>query len=222
MMRRQKNAFAFILSALVASPVAAIEEAAYETIKTDGMIELRDYAPSIVAETVVDSDFEGAGNRAFRTLFNFIDGNNEDSSKIAMTAPVSQEKSGRKIAMTAPVSQEAVADGWVVSFMMPKSFSMETTPRPKDPAVNIRQLPAYRAAAIRYSGFWSEKGYRQHKVELESWIERIGLRIVGDPIWARYDPPFMPWFLRRNEVLIPVASDAGDNAAREGHSEANL
>jgi hypothetical protein len=67
-------------------------------------------------------------------------------------------------------------------------------------------------AAVRYSGFWSEKGYLRYKVELESWIGRMGLTIVGDPIWARYNSPFMPWFLRRNEILIPV--DAGT-----GHEE---
>ena len=63
-------------------------------------------------------------------------------------------------------------------------------------------------AAVRYSGFWSEKGYLKNKQELESWIQERGLAITGDPVWARYNPPFTPWFLRRNEVLIPVAANA--------------
>ena len=97
--------------------------------------------------------------------------------------------------------------------MMPGSYTLETLPEPEDPKVTLRQVPARRMAAVRYSGFWNEKGYRRYKAKLESWIERMGLRIVGEPIWARYNSPFMPWFLRRNEILFPV--DTGN-----GHEEA--
>ena len=158
---------------LAIDPAMAVEEAKYEVVRTDGGIELRDYAPSIVAETVVEGDFEDAGNKAFRALFRYIDGENRTQSKIAMTAPVAQQPESRKIAMTAPVSQQAADGGWVVSFMMPASFTSETTPEPLNPAVKIRQVPAYRAAAIRYSGFWSEKNYREHLEELQAWIGRI-------------------------------------------------
>ncbi|MBM9535662.1 heme-binding protein [Desulfobulbus alkaliphilus] len=58
-------------------------------------------------------------------------------------------------------------------------------------------------AAVRYSGLWSEKNYFRYKMELESWIHERGLAIGGDPVWARYNSPFTPWFLRRNEILIP-------------------
>ena len=85
--------------------------------------------------------------------------------------------------------------------------SRSTLPEPEDPQVRLRQVPARRIAAVRYSGFWSEKGYLRNKFELESWIHERGLITVGDPIWARYNPPFTLWFLRRNEILIPV--DAG-------------
>ncbi|MGD8347514.1 MAG: heme-binding protein, partial [Lysobacterales bacterium] len=137
-------------------------------------------------------------------LFRYIDGQNEARDTIAMTAPVSQKQGAQKIAMTAPVSQEAGADGWLVSFMMPSSFTMDTIPVPLDDAVNIRQLPAYRAAAIRYSGFWSEKNYQRHLAELMEWIEAQNLRVTGSPVWARYNAPFTPWFMRRNEILVPV------------------
>jgi hypothetical protein len=114
---------------------------------------------------------------------------------------------GEKITMTAPVGQQRVQDRWVVSFMMPAAYTLETLPEPEDPAVRLRQVPARRIAAVRYSGFWSETGYLRYKSALESWIHARGLIVVGDPIWARYNPPFTPWFLRRNEILIPV--DAG-------------
>ncbi len=86
--------------------------------------------------------------------------------------------------------------------MMPASYTLETLPAPEDPKVTLRQVPARRMAAVRYSGFWSEKNYLQYKLALESWIHEKGFTIAGDPIWARYNPPFTPWFLRRNEVLM--------------------
>ena len=183
----------------------AVEEAQYQVIRTDDKIEIREYAPSIVAETVVNDDFESAGNRAFRKLFNYISGDNSAADKIAMTAPVTQqEKQSEKIAMTAPVGQRATADGWAVSFMMPASYTMETIPQPDDPAVVLRHIPKYRAAAIRYSGFWSEKNYAEQLEKLQAWISKNQLETTGSPVWARYNAPFTPWFMRRNEILVPI------------------
>ena len=198
----------------------AIEEAKYEVIKKDNKFEIRDYATHILAETVVEGNLEDAGNKAFKRLFRYISGDNRSGDKVAMTAPVSQEPMGEKIKMTAPVGQQRVKESWAVSFMMPGSYTLETLPEPEDPKVTLRQVPARRMAAVRYSGFWSEKGYLRYKVELESWIHRMGLTIVGDPIWARYNPPFMPWFLRRNEILIPIDAGTGQEKTQQSHGEA--
>lgn len=125
-----------------------------------------------------------------------------------MTAPVAQEPAGEKIAMTAPVTQQKVQDRWAVSFVMPGAYTLATLPEPTDPKVALRPVPGRRLAAVRYSGFWSEKNYLRHKAELEAWIGARGLKIAGAPLWARYNPPFTPWFLRRNEILIPVETSA--------------
>ena len=183
----------------------AIEEAEYSVIEQAGDIELRDYSSSIVAETRVEDDFEDAGGRAFRPLFKYISGDNETNDEIAMTSPVSQQKASEKIAMTAPVSQQAAEGGWMVSFMMPASYTLSTLPKPTNPDVRIREVPAFRAAVIRFSGRWTEKNYSEHLEELKAWISKNQLTINGDPVWARYDPPFKPWFMRRNEILIPVS-----------------
>ena len=184
----------------------AIEEAPYKVLKSDGIFELREYEPHILAETVVDGDLEGAGNKAFRRLFRYISGDNRSRSKIAMTAPVSQESKGEKISMTAPVSQENIQGKWAVSFMMPASYTMETLPVPDDQTIKLRQVQAQRVAAVRYSGFWSEEKYLLHKEKLEAWMRDNKFTAVGEPIWARYNPPFTLWFLRRNETLIPVVT----------------
>ena len=203
---------ALIAAALLVTSIAGgcainIEEAKYEIVSKTGSFEVRDYSPHIVAESVVDGTLEDAGNKAFSMLFKYISGENRSHRKIAMTAPVSQEPAPEKIKMTSPVGQQRVEGGWVVSFTMPASYTMATLPTPEDPRVKLRQIPACRMAAVRYSGVWSEKRYVQYKKELESWIEEKGFRILGEPVWARYNPPFTPWFLRRNEILIPVSTE---------------
>jgi effector-binding domain-containing protein len=186
----------------------ATEEAPYTVIKADDIFELREYAPQVLAEIIVDGDLEGAGNKAFRPLFRYISGDNKSRGKIAMTAPVSQEQTGEKISMTAPVSQQSVQGKWAVSFTMPASYTMETLPVPDDPSINLRQVPARRVVAVRYSGFWSEEKYLLHKEKLEKWIKDNRYTVTGEPVWARYNPPFTLWFMRRNEILIPVVIGA--------------
>lgn len=193
------------LLTLTAGNVMAVEEAKYTVLKKQDALEIREYEPSIVAEVVVNEDFEDASGKAFRKLFNYISGDNTVRDKIAMTAPVSQRSGSLKIDMTSPVGQRRSDQGWAVSFMMPASFTMDTIPLPTDPDVALREIPAFRAAAIRYSGTWSEKAYNKHLSELLEWMESENLEALEDPVWARYNAPFTPWFMRRNEILIPIA-----------------
>ncbi len=168
----------------------AIEEVRYHVLEQDGRFEIRDYTAHVIAETLVQGRFEQVGNEAFPKLFRYISGDNRSRAKLAMTAPV--------------VQQQAQGN-WAVSFIMPATQSLETLPDPEDNKVVLRKVPARRMAAVRYPGFWDKKGYLRYKNELEAWIQAKGLATVGDPIWARYNSPFTPWFLRRNEILIPVA-----------------
>ncbi|MGA6926667.1 MAG: heme-binding protein [Desulfosarcina sp.] len=181
----------------------ATEEANYEVIRKTNSFEIRDYAPHIVAETVVAGKLEDAGSVAFKILFGYISGDNRSRQEVDMTGP--QQVTREKINMTAPVGQQPIGDKWVVSFMMPAAYTMETLPVPENPKVKLRQVPGRRMAVIRYTGFWSESGYLKNKLKLKAWIRENEFSAVGDPIWARYNPPFTPWFLRRNEILIQVA-----------------
>ena len=183
-----------------------IEKAAYTVEKTDGAFQVRQYAPQVVAETLVEGTLEEAGNKAFRPLFNYISGANRSKGKIAMTAPVTQQSDGEKIAMTAPVGQEAVSNRWAVTFMMPAKYSLETLPAPTDEKVRLRAIPARRMAAVRYSGTWSRQRYERNLARLREWMKTQGLAAAGEPVWARYNAPFTPWFLRRNEILVPLPS----------------
>ena len=192
---------------LSTSTAMAIEEPPFKVLEQDGAFELREYAPYLVAETRVEADFERAGNVAFQRLFRYISGDNTAQQKIAMTAPVTQSRSdgeGEKIAMTAPVAQQADGTGYRVAFIVPAKYTLDTVPQPSDPTVQIRAVQAQLTAAWRYSGRWTTANYQQHEAELRRAIDARGLKVTGEPILARYNPPFMPSFLRRNEVLIPV------------------
>ncbi len=182
----------------------AIEEAEYMVIQSAGAFELREYKPYVLAETIIEGNQEDASSRAFRILFNYITGENKTNTKVAMTAPVSQEAVSEKIAMTAPVSMEQVQDKWAVSFMMPQNFTLSTLPTPRDSRVHLREVSGRKVAVIRYSGFWTEKSYTAHRLKLEEWIEHQKFQASGPAIWARFNAPYTPWFLRRNEVQIPI------------------
>lgn len=198
--------YIFIAIALVFSmtrTASAIEEPKFETVHKYADFEVRDYSSYLVAETVVASDFNEAGNEGFHLLFDYISGKNSAAQSITMTAPVIQ--SGQKIEMTAPVIQSGKPGGFVVQFVMPASFTLKTLPVPSDSRVKTREVPAARVAVIRYSGFWTQSSFESHLRMLMAGIEHEHLTAIGSPIWARYDPPFMPWFLRRNEILVPIA-----------------
>jgi len=214
MSARQKFCRAVVVAAgaLISSVAVAVEEAPHEVVIKEGPYELRDYAPRILAEIRVEGDFKSAGNAAFQDLFGYISGDNRQQQDIAMTAPVSQQATAARIDMTAPVSQQktAATDGaesWDVSFLLPPQYTPETAPLPTNPDVKLRTLPAMRMAAVRFSGFWSEENFASWQQELETWVIQQGWEVTGDATWARYNPPFTPWFMRRNEVLLPVSQE---------------
>lgn len=188
-----------------ASSVAGVtEKLAYEVERTYEGFELRRYVPHVVAEVVVRGSFEEAGNRAFRTLFGYISGQNRSAGKVAMTAPVTQHDS-QQVAMTAPVQQRGTGAGeYAVAFVLPSSLTLDHAPVPTNPEVQLHQRPPALVAALGYRGRWTRTSFEHHHQELQRAIRGAGLTPVGGPTWARFDPPFVPWFLRRNEVLQEV------------------
>lgn len=204
MLRMTRALLTTILMALGAGDAMALEKLSYEVLESDGPIELRRIEPHQVAETWVDGEFDAVGSEGFRRLVAYIGGANRGGAEIAMTAPVGQQAEPQKIAMTAPVGQQRVGERYRITFVMPAEYAPGALPVPTDERVAIRDEPARTVAAIRYSGTWSERRYQRHEDELRSWIAAQGLEVVGEPVWARYDPPFMPWFLRRNEIFFEV------------------
>jgi len=199
--------FAAIVAVLASATAMATEEPSFKVLEKEGSFELRQYPAYVVAETRVEAGFTSAGNIAFQRLFGYISGKNVAQQKISMTAPVTQSRGkaqGEKIAMTAPVAQVADGDAYLVAFTLPSTYTLQTAPKPLDPTVQIRAVPAQLIACWRYTGRWTESNYRDSEKLLREQMAKRGMVANGEPILARYNPPFTPWFMRRNEVLVPV------------------
>ena len=188
----------------------AVEEPQYEVLEKSGDFELRQYAPMIVAETVVSGSMDEASSKGFRLIADYIFGNNTakggDSREISMTAPVTMEAAdsepdGSKISMTAPVTMEPAGENWRVHFVMPSEYTMATLPAPKNDKVALREVPGKRYAVVQFSGLAGEDKVADKTSALIDWLTGQNLKPVGQPELARYDPPWTLPFLRRNEVM---------------------
>ena len=183
----------------------AIEEPACEVVHNlGGSVEIRRYTAYVVAEVLIAGPVDEAGNQAFPILAGYIFGKNKGERKFAMTAPVIQISAPAKLAMTAPVTQSAAEGGTLVSFVLPKDVTLSTAPEPVDKRVKLREVAGHKLAAIRYSGFWSQANDAEHLGQLTAALQATKLSWSGEPVTARYNGPWTPWFLRRNELWLTL------------------
>ncbi len=197
--------FIFSLSACSVFGDNGVESAPYTLLSEDSQlgVELRNYDSMILVSASMGDDGQ---NNAFRKLFRYISGYNQGQKEIAMTAPVFMDDttSGTEIAMTAPVFMSDKVSEPSMSFVMPKDFTIENTPIPKDPTLSVTELKSYRVAAIGFSGFLSDSNVEHHTDILRDWIKSNGYKEVGPPVKAGYNGPLTLPFLKHNEVLIEI------------------
>ena len=175
------------------------EQLPYEVLRDFGDFEIRRYPDHTLVQVQGRGEFASVGYQAFGPLFQFISGSNAASQKIAMTAPVLQE--------------EVAPDSHVVSFVMPKGLSFDKVPAPRDTNVMMTEVAGFDAAVLRFSGSWNAARLHKRASELAEAIQRKGLVSRGNPLFARFNPPWTPGFLKRNEVLIQLDHEyAGDTA----------
>lgn len=185
-----------ILAALAGNIMSNVEQPDYKLVTSKGNIEIRDYAPMILAEVEVSGERKQAVSDGFKILADYIFGNNI---------------SNKKMAMTAPVLQEQYMENWKVRFVMSKKYSFETLPKPNSKEVTLIPLPARRFAVIRFSGLADNENIKLHTDELEKYIVAEKLKPIGGTVLAFYNPPWTIPFLRRNEVMIEVDSAIDSN-----------
>lgn len=188
----------------------ATEEPAFTVSQKEDAFEVRSYPALLAAQVNVSGTRDEASNAGFKLLAGYIFGGNTRKQSIAMTAPVVQaplQAGSEKIAMTAPVIQSNVAGQpgeWTVRFIMPSSYTLDTLPTPNDGNVQLMQLPPARFAAVTFSGLAREDDVALRTAELNTYMKTHALRAAGPPALARYNPPWTLWFMRRNEILIPL------------------
>jgi effector-binding domain-containing protein len=196
----------FIIGAGMWGIIASnVEQARYEVVQTQKDIEIRDYAPMIVAEVAVTGTREESIKKGFRVIADYIFGNNTASKKVSMTAPVIQQEA-EKMAMTAPVMQQPDGEEWRVRFVMPAGYSMETLPKPINNAVNLKSMESRRFAVVRFSGFGTDSRLKQKTVALTEYIQKNNLVVISSPIYAFYNPPWTLPFFRRNEIMVEIGN----------------
>lgn len=170
-----------------------VSEPPYTVVKQEPPFEVRDYGVLTVAETLVEGDFDIAGSQGFRRVAGYIFGKNQNA-----------RGESEKIAMTAPVTMEAQNQQWRLHFVMPQGLTLGNLPRPIDASVQLRELPAQRVAAVRFSGLTTAASIERQTQLLKDWLARNHLAFDDRPQVARYNDPFtLPWN-RRNEILIPL------------------
>ncbi|MBA2484241.1 MAG: heme-binding protein [Nitrosomonas sp.] len=193
-----------LIGAALTGPIMSdVEKPDYDVIASRDNIEIRRYAPMIIAEVTVEGKREDAIGDGFRLLADSIFGNNTTQKDIAMTAPVQQQEN-QKIAMTAPVQQQSSGNAWKVSFVMPSEYSMASLPKPNNDRVHLKKVPPKKFAAIRFSGTNSDENIAEHEAQLIEYIESNQITATGSPKYAFYNPPWTLPFMRRNEVMIEI------------------
>jgi len=200
---------------MIGQSAMAIEEPAFKSIVKTGTFEVRQYAPILIAETIVEGDMDEASNKGFRKIADYIFGNNRASqtgnaAKIAMTAPVTVEPQSEKIAMTAPVTVSANAASmgdakqWRVHFVMPSQYNINNIPQPNNPDVKLKEVPGKYFAVNNYSGFNTMGKIQSKTDELLAWLQQKNFKTLGAPQLSRYDPPWTLPMFRRNEIMIEI------------------
>ncbi len=164
-----------------------VEKPKYKVLQKDGNIEIRQYPALRVAEIKRNGNRGRAVRNAFSPLASYIFAREREGEKISMTAPVTQQKSG---------------GSWTVQFIMPSKYTLKDLPKPDNAEVRLREIPAKKRVAIRFSGRQNDKLLAEKEQELRAWLKAKGITPKGNPLYAYYNDPFTPGFMRRNEVLF--------------------
>ena len=200
------NIFSLLIFIFWGTNLSALEEPKYSVLKEYENFEIRNYDSYLVAEVDIEGSYNKTGNEAFRILAGYIFGDNQSSTKMNMTAPVESEaiQSSEKMNMTAPVFSNKNFNGYTYRFVMESKYTQETLPVPNNSKIRITEIKDRVMAVISFSGRWSQKNFEKHEQILVNDLKNAGIGVASEAIYARYNAPFTPWFLRRNEIMFEI------------------
>ena len=200
------NIFSLLIFIFWGTNLSALEEPKYSVLKEYENFEIRNYDSYLVAEVDIEGSYNKTGNEAFRILAGYIFGDNQSSTKMNMTAPVESEaiQPSERMNMTAPVFSNKNVNGYTYRFVMESKYTQETLPVPNNSKIRITEIKDRVMAVISFSGRWSQKNFEKHEQILVNDLENEGIGVASEAIYARYNAPFTPWFLRRNEIMFEI------------------
>ena len=200
------NIFSLLIFIFWGTNLSALEEPKYSVLKEYETFEIRSYDSYLVAEVDVEGAYNETGNEAFRILAGYIFGDNQSSMKMNMTAPVESEaiQPSERMNMTAPVFSNKNINGYTYRFVMESKYTQETLPVPNNSKIRITEIKNRVMAVIGFSGRWSQKNFEKHEQILVNDLKNEGIGVASEAIYARYNAPFTPWFLRRNEIMFEI------------------
>lgn len=170
-----------------------VETPSYEVKEQIDGVEIRQY-PKLILATVSGDDLYAP----FRILFDYISGNNSGGSKISMTAPVITPE---RIEVTA----QMISRSGSMSFIVPSKYTMESVPTPNDKRIRIHEMPERKIAVIKFRGWARDKDVEKQKARLISALQCKSVETIGEPFLMRYNSPWTPGFMRRNEIAIEIS-----------------
>ena len=200
------NIFSLLIFIFWGTNLSALEEPKYSVLKEYENFEIRNYDSYLVAEVDIEGSYNKTGNEAFRILAGYIFGDNQSSTKMNMTAPVESEaiQTSERMNMTAPVFSNKNVNGYTYRFVMESKYTQETLPVPNNSKIRITEIKDRVMAVISFSGRWSQKNFEKHEQILVNDLKNEGIGVASEAIYARYNAPFTPWFLRRNEIMFEI------------------
>lgn len=200
------NIFYLLIFIFWGTNLSALEEPKYSVLKEYENFEIRNYDSYLVAEVDIEGSYNKTGNEAFRILAGYIFGDNQSSTKMNMTAPVESEaiQPSERMNMTAPVFSNKNVNGYTYRFVMESKYTQETLPVPNNSKIRITEIKDRVMAVISFSGRWSQKNFEKHEQILVNDLKNEGIGVASEAIYARYNAPFTPWFLRRNEIMFEI------------------
>ncbi len=166
-----------------------VEKPKYKSLSIDNNIELRQYDVIYIAEVTIESERKDAIKAGFKILANYIFGGNSENLKIAMTAPVKQQR---------------VENSWKISFLMPAEYSLKTLPNPNDKIVKIKKITQKKYGVITFSGLNSDSNVDFHKNLLKKYLKKNNISTLNSAIYAFYNPPWTLPIFRRNEIMFEI------------------
>lgn len=170
--------------------MSSIEKPLYTVTASEFEIEIRTYAPMLLAQIEEVGEREISIKNGFRALADYIFGANSSSEKIPMSAPVFQKKIGDNL--------------WEIAFFIPPSYKIENLPTPQNKKIELKKIESKSFVAIRFFGAHEKDLLQKKENELKEFIKKKKLECLVDPIYAFFSRPSTPDSLRYNEILFEI------------------